>query len=356
MIITETKDSLNYSVAYKDFTYDFGLGGIHGASRGVHVSDDEYIIKSLDVRSYYPWIVINNGFYPKHLSSSFCDVYKKIYEERVSSPKGSAKNKALKLALNGGGFGKTLDKFSFLLDAKHGISVTINGQLLLCMLGERMQDAGFKMLMINTDGFECMVPRDKLNEYDKIASDWEKETGFTLEHDVYKKLIIRDVNNYISQYENGSLKHKGCFVYKDLEFHKNPSMKVVAFTLEKYFIEGKSVNHIIKTHDDIYNFCMRFKATKGWTPHLVIETDNYSINDENIEYISSCQKTNRYYISNKGSSFFKIHEDSRRIGIQKTWKVQLFNKIFKKDTIKEYDINYEFYIEECNKIINAIEN
>lgn len=356
MIIKETKGALdNFNVEYKDFKYDFGLGGIHGCiSSGVYTSNNEENIESADVASYYPNIAIKNGIYPKHLSKEFCNVYQRIFEERRSSPKSSAKNKGLKLALNGV-YGKSNDKYSFLYDPEYTMKTTINGQLLLCMLAERMQDAGFKMLMINTDGLECIVPKKDKHIYDSICQQWQNETKFELEFDTYKKLIIRDVNNYIGQFENGSLKHKGCFVYENLELHKNPSMKVVAFALEKYFVNNIPVKETIENHNDIYDFCCRFKATKGWIPHLFALLNN-NINNEDIEFFSACQKTNRYYVSNKGYEFYKIHEDNRKIGIQKDWKIQLFNQFFKKDTIKEYDINYQFYIEECNKIINAIEN
>jgi hypothetical protein len=48
--ITETKNSLEESVIYKGFKYDFGLGGLHGCIKpGVYKSDENNIIHDIDV-------------------------------------------------------------------------------------------------------------------------------------------------------------------------------------------------------------------------------------------------------------------------------------------------------------------
>lgn len=50
-VITETKGSLNSSVIYKGFKYDYGAGGIHGCIKpGTYYSDDDYIIEDIDVK------------------------------------------------------------------------------------------------------------------------------------------------------------------------------------------------------------------------------------------------------------------------------------------------------------------
>lgn len=48
--IKETKGSLNNSVIYQGFKYDYGTGGIHGCIKsGVYQSDKDYIIRDCDV-------------------------------------------------------------------------------------------------------------------------------------------------------------------------------------------------------------------------------------------------------------------------------------------------------------------
>jgi len=50
----------------------------------------------------------------------------------------------------------------------------------------------------------------------------------------------------------------------------------------------------------------------------------------------------------------KVHNDKRESNIEKGWLITIFNK-FIKIPIKDYNINYQYYINECNKIIDIIE-
>lgn len=76
-VITETKGSVDYEVIYKGIKYIYGTGGIHAAiSPGIYVSDNKYIIKSLDVASLYPNLPIMLEFYIEHLGEDFLEVYR----------------------------------------------------------------------------------------------------------------------------------------------------------------------------------------------------------------------------------------------------------------------------------------
>ena len=55
-------------------------------------------------------------------------------------------------------------------------------------------------------------------------------------------------------------------------------------------------------------------------------------------------------------SIYKITNDSKReTGINVGFVTTLFNK-YEEKPMNEYNINYQFYIKECNKIINQIED
>lgn len=199
--IHETKGAMSMSATINGFTYDFGLGGIHGATQsGTYKSDNEFIIVSADVASMYPNIAISNNLYPEHLGEKFCQIYKSLYEQRKSHDKGTPENAALKLALNGT-YGASNDKYSPFYDPKFTMSITITGQLSLCMLCEKLVKLpDSKMLMVNTDGFEIMIRREQLDSLNETCKVWEEETGLVLEHDYYEKLCIRDCNNYIGKF------------------------------------------------------------------------------------------------------------------------------------------------------------
>ena len=85
----------------------------------------------------YPNIAISNRIYPEHLTDKYCDIYKDMYEQRKAQPKGSAENAMLKLALNGT-YGKSNDKYSVFYDPKFTMSITVNGQLSLCLLIDKL--------------------------------------------------------------------------------------------------------------------------------------------------------------------------------------------------------------------------
>lgn len=201
-VITETKGSItNVNCTINGFRYDFGTGGIHGSVESQVVeSDEQWIIESRDVKSYYPNLAIVNRFYPAHLGDTFCSVYENLYEQRKKFDKGTTENAMLKLALNGT-YGDSNNQYSPFYDPQFTMSITINGQLLLCMLVEQLVLVpGLKMLMINTDGLEYRVERKYLNHIDKVCEWWQSVTGLELESEIYQKLCIRDCNNYIGVY------------------------------------------------------------------------------------------------------------------------------------------------------------
>ena len=66
-------------------------------------------------------------------------------------------------------------------------------------------------------------------------------------------------------------------------------------------------------------------------------------------------KTTRYYASKKGGTLFKINNETQgKTGVLIGQHVTLFNKYYELP-FEEYNIDYNFYINECNKIIDKIE-
>lgn len=188
-------ESLN--VVINGFQLDFGTGGLHGAKQGTWHSTEDKSLFSYDIASFYPNLAIANGLHPKHLGNTFCEVYAKLYQMRKEQPKGSAANAALKLALNGT-YGETNNEYSPLYDPQYTMSITISGQLTLCMLIDMLQECNIDVLMANTDGFEFFADRNLKDRVESIVADWEKITGLVMEGLLYKTMFIRDVNSYIA--------------------------------------------------------------------------------------------------------------------------------------------------------------
>lgn len=165
----------------------------------------------------------------------------------------------------------------------------------------------------------------------------------------YKRMVIQDVNNYIGEYESGDCKHKGLFEF-DTELHKDPSMRIVPYALHQYFIKGIPIKETILNHQDIYDFCLRLKVNSGWKAI-------YKYINEGKLTDKMLSKNTRYYISNNGGALYKRNvEDNRVTGVNVGFVTTLFNDFYKLNEMKEYNINYEFYIKECRKIIDSIED
>jgi hypothetical protein len=349
-VITETKNAFdNFSVIYKGMKYDFGTGGIHGAiPPGIFDSDDNNKIILVDVSSYYPNLAIKNKFYPQHLTEKFCDIYDEIYQKRLVAKKARNKpiDSGLKLALNSA-FGKSNDAYSFLYDPMFTMRITINGQLLLAQLAETIADANIPIIQINTDGIMVKCPVEKVDELRQICNNWEDLTKLKLDFDYFKRVVMRDVNNYIGVFTDSSVKLKGIFEI-DKDIHKDHSMRIVRKAVHDYYVHGTSVEHTIRNHDDIYDFCFRFRATKGW------KVIAYSLNyEDNTIKRTELSKNVRYFVANNGVILRKVHDDGREINILSDKTVVLFNRYFEKN-MSEYNIDYNFYIAEAYDIINSV--
>ena len=261
--ITETKGVFKDIEATIDgFKYVFGVGGIHGSIDSAIVkSDNDYVLYDWDVASYYPNISIVNNLYPEHLSQEFCKIYKDVFELRRQHKKGTTENAMLKLALNGV-YGDSNNKYSPFYDPQYTMSITINGQLLLCLLAQYLIEIpSLKMIQINTDGLTVLCPRNQVEQMNTVCTWWESFTLLTLEHAIYNRMFIRDVNNYIGEFENRKLKRKGAYEY-ELEWHQNHSALIIPKAAEAFLVHGQDVGDFIMNHDNIFDFMLRTKTPK----------------------------------------------------------------------------------------------
>ena len=230
------------------------------------------------------------------------------------------------------------------------MAITVNGQLFLSMLSEVLGEiSSLQFLQINTDGITVKLLRSDLEKYYSICKQWEKYTGLNLEFVEYKKMIINDVNNYIAVKFDDSVKYKGLFEINK-EFHKDTSFKIVQIALSNYFVKGKAIEETIKNHNNIYDFCLRMKTNRAY------QAEYHYVDLDRSEYkIDQLSKTLRYYISNKGGTLYKREKATGKlIGTNVGFVATTFNRYVEKP-MEDYDVNYQFYIMECNKIINQIE-
>jgi hypothetical protein len=299
--------------------YGFAKGGMHASvTNRIFVSNDTHQILDVDVASFYPNLSIKNRLYAAHLGVEFCDAYYGVYQTRKSYGKGTAENQAYKEALNAN-YGNSNNDHSVFLDPKYTMSITVNGQLLLCMLVDQLiKVPGLEIIQVNTDGVTYYCPRQYIDHTRQIQRWWEQLTALELEEVPYKKMCVRDVNNYLAVTEKGKVKRIGAYAYermdlnpgtREVPYGKDPSQLVVPMAAEAALVRGEDVRAFIMTHKDKYDFMCRAKAPRS--NKMVMrwpEYDNTEIELPNIV---------RFYVSNVGGYLAKIAPPTGQHG---SWK------------------------------------
>lgn len=352
-IISDIKGEFSKSLIFHNTKLNYGTGGLHSCIKsGVYTANEYWTIIDEDVGSLYPSIAIQLGIYPEHLGKQFLEIYDKdIVSVRLSEKIKPKKERDMvimegyKLAANGI-YGKSGESTSLLYDPLYTMKTTIGGQMFLSLWSEKLVKAipEIKFLQHNTDGITYLCPRKDINKVKEIREEMTSLTGLYIEDNIYTKFVVRDVNNYLAVYESGDVKYKGCFEI-DKEFHKDPSMRIVPIALSNYFINDIPIKETILNHTNIYDFCLRLKTNSKSTPIFRHFDENKNIINDILP------RTTRYYISNFGGILLKDFGNNRISGINVGYYATLFNKYeFKKN----YDINYNFYIIEANKIKDAI--
>lgn len=327
-------------------------GGLHSENKpGIITPSEDEVIIDADVGSFYPAILVQLEIYPEHLGKEFCHIVDKIMKERLeakaqkSDPKMALKAEALKIAINSI-YGKMGNDYSYLLDKQALYSVTLNGQLFLLMLIEKLSLAGIRCIYSNTDGITCIVKKDKIDQYYEICNHWQKYTGFILEFVEYKKMYLKDVNNYLIIDANNQIKIKGDFSTK-IDLSSGYDAPVVAKAVYEHLVNGASVNEFIRNHDNIYDFCMAQKTG----PQFITEHHYIDGMEHKIDVL---QKNNRYFVSNSGGYLYKKYKNKdKRVSLVAGFKITLFNDYFESDN---YGVNYGYYTKRANDIILKLHN
>ena len=134
-----------------DTVYQLGVGGLHSKEKSLVVKPDpeEEVMRNADVASYYPSMIMEFGFYPKHLTNKFLSIYGSIKARRLKAKASGDKivNESLKIVLNGS-FGKLGSKYSKLYAPDLMLQVTMTGQLMLLMLIETIGRCWFQSCVV----------------------------------------------------------------------------------------------------------------------------------------------------------------------------------------------------------------
>jgi DNA polymerase len=247
----ENTDNRDYSksleIEVAGVPHIFAWGGIHGAIPQYY--GEGYFV-NMDVRSYYPSLMIEYGWLSRNVSDP--KKFKEIYDRRVEYKAAKdRRQEPLKNVLNGT-YGASKDKFNALYDPRQANNVCVGGQLLLLDLIEKLEPH-CQIIQSNTDGI--LVKLYKLEDYDlidDIAYEWEKRTGMNLEFEMYKRIYQKDVNNYLIVDMDGKVKSKGAYVKKlsDLDY----DLPIVNRAIIEYMVNRTPVESTVNGCDELRMF------------------------------------------------------------------------------------------------------
>ncbi|WP_419724922.1 hypothetical protein [Terrisporobacter petrolearius] len=252
---------------------DFGWGGLHSARK--KYEGEKFIVNS-DVSSFYPSIMIEYGLLSRNVQNP--GKFKEIRDTRFKFKK--EKNpieKSLKLVLNST-YGACLDINNDLYDQRQGIAICVNGQLLLLDLIEKVEltfGNRAEFIQGNTDGVMFKFnSKEEVDKYLEICKEWSKRTKMNLDHDFIKKIIQKDVNNYVYVKEDNSIKSKGAYV-KKLSLIDN-DLPIVNKAIKQKLINNIEIEKTVNDSNNLIDFQKCIKIT-GKYSHAVYGKENINL-------------------------------------------------------------------------------
>lgn len=368
------KGEFDREFTFMGTSYTIATGGLHSNEiPAVYVENSDSIIVDRDVASYYPNMIRSLKVCQKHLiPKAWFRIADTIVDERLEH-KHLAKDKSLdimerdkhataaaclKIVANAGIFGKMGSEKSFLCDKKAMYQVTINGQLFLLMLIEKLELAGIHVISANTDGIVTIVPRELEQTADDICHWWEKHLGLELEFTYYTKYVTEGVNSYLTVKRGGSSKFKGRMNPKMFleDLSKGYNSPIVAKCVTEYFINGTPVMETLRNAKSILDFCRTQNVDHKYRLEFTHVVDGKIRTDV-------VQRNTRFYISSTGGTLMKVEsmgwnerneEQVKKSSLCAGQRVSICNTVDDTD-ISELNVNYLYYYNEAMAIIEPIE-
>lgn len=368
------KGEFDREFTFMGTSYTIATGGLHSNEiPAVYIENSDSIIVDRDVASYYPNMIRSLKVCQKHLiPKAWFRIADTIVDERLEH-KHLAKDKSLdvmerdkhataaaclKIVANAGIFGKMGSEKSFLCDKKAMYQVTINGQLFLLMLIEKLELEGIHVISANTDGIVTIVPRELEQTADDICHWWEKHLGLELEFTYYTKYVTEGVNSYLTVKRGGSSKFKGRMNPKMFleDLSKGYNSPIVAKCVTEYFINGTPVMETLRNAKSILDFCRTQNVNHKYRLEFTHVVDGKIRTDV-------VQRNTRFYISSTGGTLMKVEsmgwnerneEQVKKSSLCAGQRVSICNTVDDTD-ISELNVNYLYYYNEAMAIIEPIE-
>lgn len=250
--------------------HKFGFGGLHGCiPEPINMTGN---IWHVDVNSYYPSLMIQYGLLTRntpdgkdraHIAEKplpETNKYVQVYNKRLQLKREGkkAEQAPYKIVLNST-YGITKDSTSSAYDPKQANNICINGQLMLLDLLEKLE-GHCQIIQSNTDGIIIKIPDGKTPEESQknedivrdICKEWENRTHMGLGLDRIKRIVQKDVNNYVFETIEGEYDRKGAYLKKLNDLDND--LPIINKALFEYLIHDVPVETTVKNATDLKDF------------------------------------------------------------------------------------------------------
>lgn len=229
------KEKFTYKLA--GLEHQYGFGGLHAAKEN-YVGEGHFM--QIDVKSYYPTLILNNKF----LDERSIEKYKEIYDTRKElQANNDMKEQAYKLITNIV-YGGLKSKWTNLYNPQMSNSIVVNGQLILTHLILLLENF-CELIQTNTDGIIVKYEPEMKYSILKILKLFEQHYTLEFDIDYITKIAQRDVNNYVVRYENKKINAVGRFANFDGGNFKRNSMTIIDKSLVEYYMNGTKPNKTV---------------------------------------------------------------------------------------------------------------
>lgn len=316
-------------------------GGLHGAIKKYY---GEGIYLMADVTAYYPSLQERYKFGYRNMGNP--ENFEKIHGEnlRMKATGDKVARLPYKIADNAIS-GQLKDQFSPLYDPRENNAITVNGQLLLVDLIEKLEPHIEKFIQSNTDGI--LIKLKSIDDYDLIDDivwEWEKRTGMRMGFDIYTKVFQKDVNNYLLVAPDGKTKTKGAYT-KSLN-SVDYDLPIINKAMVDYMVNGTPVEKTIGDCDELIMFQKVVKLSgkywRAWHDGKYMAEKCYRVfasKNSSNSYIGKCKEKgatiekfantpDRCFVDNGSIKGKKIP-----LNLDKNWYINLV-----KDRLAQYGV------------------
>lgn len=240
----------------------FAWGGLHGAKEK---STEHGWLLNIDVEAYYPSTQMEYNFGYRNMGKP--ENFEKIHMQNINLKKEGRKVERLPFKIADNSIsGQLKDKNSKLYDPLMNNAVCVNGQLMLLLLIEMVEEH-VDLIQSNTDGI--LVKLRNYEDYqlvDDIVYKWEQMTGMVMEFEEFEQLFQKDVNNYILVDKEGNVKTKGGYVKQLSTIDYN--LPIINKALTEYMVHNVPVEKTINDCKSLIEFQLVAKISFKYSHFL----------------------------------------------------------------------------------------